>query len=136
MPFSTNPAVTVVSHSPNWEKIGLSASGRAGALAAGALVDDFSTRGGEGVFSSEALPASVAGAHPGGALLSGRMIVIDPARALSFVAGVNEPDSGVVATSGITGVHAEGLPSGDEAIGPGCHTVGKARFATAGTWPT
>src|SRR5664279_1118621 len=115
--------------------MGLSASGRVGALAAAALVNGFSTRGGEEVFSSEALPAGVTGAHPGVALRSGRMIVIDPARALSFVAAVNEPDSGATATSGMTGVHAEGLPLGDEAIGPGCRTVGKARFATAGTWP-
>ena len=77
----------------------------------------------------------MAGAHPGAALLSGRMIAIDPTRALSFVAGVNEPDSGAAATPGMTGVHAEGLPLGDEAIGPGCRTVGKARLAMAGDWP-
>src|ERR1035437_1561415 len=104
MPFATGPPVTVVSHNPNCEALGLSASGLAGVLATVVLVARFSTFGGEGV-SFNALPVGLTDTHSGIGLPPSGLTGIGNTTALAFVGDVNEPEAGALGALGVACVH-------------------------------
>ena len=116
----------------NGERFGLSSPGLAGVAAAAAFVDRLSIFGGAGV-SAAAPPSAGTDTLLGLMAAAGRMTADAVVRALDLAAGENKRASEYSGTVGAPGALGKEPLPGEEAVLPGCCSVGRARLATTGT---